>query len=141
MRARTLTHTYARDTPSVRTKPGISLSPPLATFLLLLLLLFRVDARGIHSAVEARGYRIGDRPFFGDPNRPIDLSPSSLPPRKFDENHPLLPRGIVPLRAPLSSCACFDHPSFRDDFSGHFVKGRNEGVSTVFRWGNVFNFF
>lgn len=47
----------------------------------------------------------------------------------------------VPLRAPLSSCACFDHPSFRDDFSGHFVKGRNEGVSTVFRWGNVFDFF
>lgn len=113
---RAIHQAYARSQPA--SQPGISLSPPLATFLLLfLLLLFRVDARGIHSAVKARGYRIGDRPFFGDPNRPIDLSPSlsSLPPRKFDENHPLLPRGIVPLRAPLSSCACFDDPSFRDD--------------------------
>lgn len=130
---RAIHETYARSQPA--SQPARDLSLSLVSFLLLLLLFFRCTRRsGV--TLGGGGYRIGDRPFFGDPNRPersyrsLSVShPPSLPPSLHGNSTKttrFFPASMVPLRAPLSSYqrvrACFElpRPFLDDNFSDHF---------------------
>lgn len=106
---------YARSQPASQpaNQPARNLSLSLVSFLLLLLLLlffFRCTKERNYSG----GYRIGDRAFFGDPNRPRSYrslsisrpspSPPPPPPGNSTKTTRFFPASTVPLRAPLSSC-------------------------------------
>lgn len=129
---RAIHETYARSQPA--SQPGISPSPSSRFSFSSSSSSF--DAREGAELLGGGGYRIGDRPFFGDPNRPersyrsLSVShPPSLPPSLHGNSTKttrFFPASMVPLRAPLSSYqrvrACFElpRPFLDDNFSDHF---------------------